>query len=65
MFILELGSIKEEYPDLDSAMIDCFEVYPDADFSDWNELGTETWMTIYENNKTNSIIVGRITDVAP
>ena len=65
MFVLELGSIKEEYPDLDSAMIDCFEVYPDADFSDWHESGTQTWMVVYENNKTNSIAVGRILEVVP
>ncbi len=63
MYLLNIGEIEQEYPDLDSAMVDCFEVYPDADFSNWNENENATWMNIYENNKTSSLIVGTITEI--
>lgn len=63
MFRMEIGAIVEIYLDLDSAMIDCFGVYPDADFSNWHETATETWMDIYEDNNITSSIVGRIIEI--
>jgi hypothetical protein len=62
MYKLTLGAIEQNYPDLDSAMTDCFEIYPNADFSNWNEKDKFTWMDIYENNKT-SVIIGTIQEV--
>lgn len=62
MYKLVLGVLEQEYPDLDSAMEDCFEIYPDADFSNWNEKDKSTWMDIYENNKS-SLVVGIIKEL--
>ena len=62
MYKLQLGAIKETYDDLDSAMIDCFGIYPDADFSNWNSTTTETWMDIYMSCADNEII-GTIKEV--
>ena len=62
MFKLILGTLEEEYPDLDAAMIDCFNIYPDADFSNWNEDETVTWMDIFENNSSDTVI-GKIVEV--
>jgi len=62
MYKLSLGVIEENYPDLDQAMEDCFLLFPDADFSNWNEDNNSTWMDIYENNKT-SLIIGTIQEV--
>lgn len=62
MFTLEIGAIVQEYDELDSAIVDCFEIYPDADFSDWQEDTKASWMTIYENNDRKNII-GKIIEL--
>lgn len=56
---LEIGSLKETYDNIDLAMKDCLELYPEADFSWWNDAETTTWIDIYKdiNDKT---IVGKI-----
>lgn len=56
---LILGSIEEHYDDIDSAMNDCFGIYPDAFFSEWHENGTETWLDIFASYADRTI-VGRI-----
>jgi hypothetical protein len=56
MFILTLSTVLEEYEDLDSAMNDCFLVYPDASFSWWNEDGEETFMDVIDGGN----VIGRI-----
>jgi len=59
MYKLQLGVIEELYNDLDSAMIDCFSIFPNAYFSDWQETTNETWLNIYNNN----ILIGKIFEV--
>lgn len=58
MFILTLSKVIEEYDDLDSAMNDCFLVFPNASFSWWNEVGEETFMDVIDGGN----VIGRITE---
>jgi len=62
MYKLTLGVLEQEYLDLDPAMIDCFEIYPDADFSDWHDESGHVQMDIFENNKS-SLVVGTIKEL--
>ena len=59
MYIMTLDSISEKYDDLDQAMHDCFNIFPNASFSEWQETATETWMDIINND----IVVGKIFEV--
>ena len=60
--VLEIGSLRETYSDIDIAMKDCIELYPAADFSWWNEDKSLSWIDIYTSN-TNKTIIGKIIEV--
>ena len=59
MLTLELMGTSEEYDDLDAAMKDCMEVFPEAEFSLWNENQTTEWIDVF-SSRADRIIVGRI-----
>jgi len=40
-------------------MHDCFNIFPNASFSEWQETTTETWLDIINND----IVVGKIFEV--
>lgn len=56
MYTLIIGNVAESYDDLDSAMNDCFLVFPDASFSWWNEAGEETFLEVIDGGN----VIGRI-----
>ena len=43
-------------------MNDCFEVFPEADFSLWNENLVETWQDVFESRE-NRTVVGKIIEL--
>lgn len=59
MLTLELMGTSEIYEDLDAAMKDCMEVFPDAEFSLWNDNQTTEWIDVF-SSRTDRTIVGRI-----
>ncbi|MDD3175531.1 MAG: hypothetical protein WC929_05780 [Bacilli bacterium] len=59
MYKLQLGVIEELYNDLDSAMIDCFSIFPNASFSLWQESQITTWLDVIDEN----FFVGKIFEV--
>ena len=59
MYTLKIGSIYEKFDDLDEAMKNCFEVFPTADFSGWNESESGSWMDVFLDN-TSGIQIGKI-----
>jgi hypothetical protein len=57
---LILGSIKEQYNNLDNAIEDLLDIFPYAFFDgNWQSTTIETWMNIYVSC-TNNIIIGKI-----
>ncbi len=57
MYKLIIGSMEEDCDDLDQAMYLCFGLFPDADFSGYNENDTESWLDIKDGNETIGKIV--------
>ena len=55
---LLLGGLDESYSNVDNAMEACFELFPAADFSDWQENDTQSWLDI----KLYGELIGRIVD---
>jgi hypothetical protein len=43
-------------------MNSCFDIFPEAYFSDWNSTQTESWIDIFEDDTKNNI-VGKIFEV--
>lgn len=62
MYRLIIGVVWEDYPSLDSAVRDCIELIPDADFSLWNDSQAEVWQDVFESH-TNKTIVGKIIEL--
>jgi hypothetical protein len=57
---LNLQGYTTNHPSVDAAMVACFDVFPKAHFSDWQETKYMTWMDVMDN----SIQVGKITEVS-
>jgi len=43
-------------------MNSCFDIFPEACFSDWNSNETESWLDIFEDS-TKSKVIGKIFEV--
>jgi len=61
MFRLTIGVVWQDYPSLDSAMQDCMELFPSADFSLWNDSQTEVWQDVFESHE-NKTVIGKIVE---
>ena len=55
---LILGAIEEPFGSVDEAMNACFELFPNADFSDWQENDSQSWLNV----KLYGEIIGRIVE---
>lgn len=55
---LLLGRLDESFDNIDAAMEACFELFPGADFSDWQENDAQSWLDI----KLYGECIGRIVD---
>lgn len=62
MYTLQIESLSEKYDGIDRAMEDCFQLYPDADFSWWNSNENSSWIDIYRSS-TDKTIIGKIVEV--
>jgi hypothetical protein len=62
MYTMRIDAIEEIYTNIDEAMHDCLEIFPEAFFSDWNEDNMNSWLDIFVSYSERTVI-GRIYEI--
>jgi len=62
MYVIQIGVLENSEQNLDNSMNSCFDIFPEACFSDWNSNETESWLDIFEDS-TKSKVIGKIFEV--